>query len=226
MKPEKEIIDFLKQWNTNYSEDGDKGWFQRINLGYGIITKGLFRPDVDDMLIRLGLKDVDFRGKKYLDIGCAEGFYPMYARQNGADISEGIDINKNMIYKAKWIKDNIGIDAEYFNIDINKVNKLKIYDIITAFSVLRHLYQPYIIIQRISNSLIRNGIFILEEPIWELENKKKYDKIEVYNPNTISNYEKFPTEYCLIDLLKTFFQKVEIIGYGKTYERRVFKCQK
>lgn len=56
-------------------------WMHQINLGGGFVTPGQWGP-VQQM--RQALGDLDFSGKKVLDIGCWDGLYSFEAEQRGA----------------------------------------------------------------------------------------------------------------------------------------------
>jgi tRNA (mo5U34)-methyltransferase len=56
-------------------------WVHQIDLGGGFITPGHWGPVQP---IQRALADLDFRGKKVLDIGCWDGLYAFQVEQRGA----------------------------------------------------------------------------------------------------------------------------------------------
>jgi hypothetical protein len=56
-------------------------WIHQIDLGGGFVTPGQWPPNP---MIEKALADLDFRGKKVLDIGCWDGLYAFAAEQRGA----------------------------------------------------------------------------------------------------------------------------------------------
>jgi tRNA (mo5U34)-methyltransferase len=56
-------------------------WVHRIDLGNGIITPGQWPRNP---LISAAFSDIDFSGKKVLDIGCWDGLWAFEAERQGA----------------------------------------------------------------------------------------------------------------------------------------------
>ena len=59
-------------------------WFPTINLGDGVITKGV--DNSSEKLNTLGLPE-SMRGKGVLDVGAWDGFFCFEAERRGADVS-------------------------------------------------------------------------------------------------------------------------------------------
>lgn len=57
-------------------------WVHTIDLGNGIITRGEFGPPSPLML--QAFCDIEFTGKKVLDLGCWDGFWSFEAEKRGA----------------------------------------------------------------------------------------------------------------------------------------------
>ena len=57
-------------------------WVHRIDLGDGVVTPGLWGGG--NPAIERALADIDFTGKKVLDIGCWDGQYSFLAEKRGA----------------------------------------------------------------------------------------------------------------------------------------------
>ena len=58
-------------------------WMHTIDLGGGVVTSGAWTPE--DQAGTLGtLEQIDFRGKKVLDVGCLDGLWSFEAERRGA----------------------------------------------------------------------------------------------------------------------------------------------
>jgi len=49
------------------------------------------KQEEDDYIRHLGLEGIDFRGKSFMDVGCAEGYVCFYAEEQGAEYVIGCD---------------------------------------------------------------------------------------------------------------------------------------
>ena len=84
-------IDECERWIN--SQD----WYQTIELSNGLVTPGRF-----DTRTRMRFfTDIDFGGKRFLDIGCNSGQYCLMARKQGAAEVIGIDINNKRLEQAR-----------------------------------------------------------------------------------------------------------------------------
>jgi tRNA (mo5U34)-methyltransferase len=67
--------DLVKQINNYY-------WSHSIDLGGGVVTPG--RPEITKKLHLEAYNDIDFSGKKVLDIGCWDGLWSFEAEKRAA----------------------------------------------------------------------------------------------------------------------------------------------
>ena len=95
-----------------------------------------------------------------LEIGCSTGFFLEEAKSNGWNV-KGIELNPSAVSFAK----KKGIDV--INEDYVKIIFKKKFDIICAFDVLEHLFDPLKIIKKIKKDLKKNGLFFLYVPNWQ-----------------------------------------------------------
>ena len=65
-------------------------WVHRIDLGHGLVTPGLRNPN--HPVVMKALDDIDFRGKKVLDIGCWDGLWSFEAEKRGAAVVHATDL--------------------------------------------------------------------------------------------------------------------------------------
>jgi SAM-dependent methyltransferase len=125
-----------------------------------------------DSLAKLkALRLPPLKDKSFLDIGCNEGFFCIFAYASGANLVHGIDANGDFIELAKLREERIS----YFNISWDDWIPDQKYDIILLTSALHYAKDPKALIKKISNALSQNGILIVEMGIvdgsaskWEL----------------------------------------------------------
>lgn len=93
-------------------------WWHDIELPFGIRTIGRDGRDLE-----LNHNNVKWEklksflkidGKTVIDLGCNEGFYCCEARRGGASRVVGIDVNKDRIEKARFVRDVLDLtDVEF-----------------------------------------------------------------------------------------------------------------
>lgn len=97
----------------------------------------------EDMLLKTMMLLLDIRGKSCLDLACNDGFWSFRLARLGAKSVKGIDMNRDVLVKANFLKhvyDYPGfrfVKQDIFNFLSN--NKRDSYDIILLLSVLYHL---------------------------------------------------------------------------------------
>lgn len=91
------------------------------------------------------------RNTKVLDIGCNSGLLLDFAKSLGCDTA-GVEYSE----KSRKLLENKGHKA------FKSINDTKEkYDVITAFDLIEHIYQPNIFMEQCKNRLRDNGFFIL-----------------------------------------------------------------
>ena len=112
-----------------------------------------------------------------LDIGCGNGHFLYYARQQGYNI-KGAELEENAIEIAK----NMGLDVEPLLLTDEKLNSQH-FDIITMFGVLEHLFEPARDIAIIHSMLNKEGIFMGITPnAQSLTGMLLHEKARFYTP--------------------------------------------
>lgn len=82
-------------------------------------------------------KIVDWNGKSVIDLGCAEGMFSVLAMQKGAKRAIGIDVNPDMILKAKRLHEEYGLPHIIYQSKAESYYPLELHDII-IFSMILH----------------------------------------------------------------------------------------
>lgn len=99
--------------------------------------------------------------KNILELGCGEGVFGSYLRENlGAKVT-GIEIESKFAIKAKKNLDKVYIgDAE----SIIKKLPAKSFDVIVANDVLEHMVDPYLVLKEAKRILKKDGIIVSSIP--------------------------------------------------------------
>lgn len=124
---------------------------------------------LNDLLILFGLDGLK-KNKKLIDLGAGDFSFVKVCNEKGLN-AEGIDINNNINFETDKIP-----------------KKTKYFDIVTALSVIEHLYSPAIFLKEIIRILKPKGALILVLPNWNYTIKTFYNNpthVHPYNPDSI-----------------------------------------
>ncbi len=99
--------------------------------------------------------------KNILELGCGEGMFGSYLRENLGAKVVGIEIESKFATKAKKDLDKVYIgDAE----TIIKKLPAKSFDVIVANDVLEHMVDPYSVLKEAKRILKKNGVVVSSIP--------------------------------------------------------------
>ena len=172
-----EIIEKIKRYN----------WYHEIEIKDGIKTSAVDAYEVDGKYQTISssndhwsqkhvfriLKDIDFKNKRVLDIGCRDGLFSFYAEKQGAKEIIGIDndLSKGAVeFLIPYFKSKVKMyQKNLYEITEKDYGK---FDIIIFVGVLYHLRYPFYSFKKIKNILSNNGKLVLETGIY-LDNNKR-----------------------------------------------------
>ena len=98
---------------------------------------------------------------KLLDIGCGGGAF-VYTAQNRGWEAFGVDLSQAGIDRAR---DFWGLNEDIVSCrNIYSMDSKKIYNVITTFHVLEHLYKPLPFLSKIQDLLVDDGLFVVAVP--------------------------------------------------------------
>ena len=149
-----------KQDFVNKSE-----WFQRIDLGDGIVTPG--SQDCALTLRRVAFP-TDLAGKTVLDIGANNGFFSLEAKRRGATRVVALDIwdttytDTASIDNIYFCRDALGLEIEIVQCDFLDYES-EPFDVVLFMGVLYHLQNPLGGLQRVAR--LARELVVLETHI-------------------------------------------------------------
>jgi len=205
-------------------------WYHTINLGNGIITKGI--DNSPEKLKQLRLDD-DFSGKTVLDVGAWDGFYSFEAEKRGAKRVLALDsfVWKETPFKkfgfefARKVLNSKVEDIEMEIIDISP-ESIGVFDIIIFSGILYHMRHPLLILEKISK--VTKEKLILETHVDALNIKKP---AMIFYPGT--DLAKDPTNWwgpnplAVVSMLKDVgFSHVKEFENNTNPTRRIFHAYK
>lgn len=120
------------------------------------VTKGTTSSEANEIL-----KEINWKGKKVLDVGCGTGNFALKAAKKGANVL-GIDFAEEAINIAKKTR-------KHKNLQFKKLNAAEItekYDIIVSIGTLEHMDEPFSTLKILKKHLKPRGKIIVTTPNW------------------------------------------------------------
>jgi SAM-dependent methyltransferase len=146
-------------------------WYHKITLADGVVTPGkdfehLWSPLKDRM------RQVDFRGKHVLDVGCWDGLWSFEAEALGASRVLATDVSTQRSFGEPgpvtfdFARKHRGSRAEYREMSVYSLDSHREeFDIVIFFGVLYHLRYPQLGLARVRNALKDGGLVLLETAV-------------------------------------------------------------
>ena len=157
------------------------------------------------------LKQISWKSKKVLDVGCGTGFFAYSATKKGGQVL-GIDysIEAINIAKSQYSHPNL----EFKNIDVKKIKEK--FDVIVSNGTLEHMDDPLKMLKLFKKCLNPKGCIIITSPNWT--NPRGYMLLTLWYlfkaPITLADLHYFT----LIDF-QNFAKKLGMKLIWKTFDR-------
>jgi tRNA (mo5U34)-methyltransferase len=192
-------------------------WWHAIDLG-GIVTSG-----VRSSLIDRAFEQIDFKGKKVLDVGCWDGLWSFEAEKRGASEVYSVDY----VSLRSWSEQPtyqlahtlLGSKARYYpNLSVYDITRLGItgFDVVIYCGVYYHLVDPLRAFAALREVMAEGGIILVEGPV--LDHSEKVFA-NFYHGNWLASDPTncwLPSVSCLREWLDcTLFDPISEISFKK-----------
>ncbi len=157
------------------------------------------------------LKQVSWKGKKVLDVGCGTGLFAFNAAKKGA-IVLGVDFSIEAIQIAQ--SQHIHKNLKFESTNVNKIKEK--FNVIVSNGTLEHMDNPLKTLKLFKKYLTKNGCIIITSPNWS--NPRGYmlmPLLFLFNaPITLADLHYFtPVDF------KNFAKKLEMNLSWKTFDK-------
>jgi tRNA (mo5U34)-methyltransferase len=150
------------------SQVADLRWYHTIDLGNGVVTKG-----IDDTPVRLARLDLpaSFAGQTVLDIGAWDGFFSFEAERRGAARVVASDYyswhGQGWGSKAGFELARKTLTSKVEDVDIDVMDlspdRVGVFDVVFFLGVLYHLRHPLLALERVAS--VTRKLLIVETVI-------------------------------------------------------------
>jgi len=141
-------------------------WWHAIDLG-GFVTTGR-----RSRLIDRAFDQIDFKGKKVLDVGCWDGLWSFEAEKRGAREVYSVDY----VSLRSWSEQPtyqlahrlLGSRARYYpNLSVYDIKKLGImdFDVVIYCGIYYHLLEPLRAFAALREVMVEGGLILVEGPV-------------------------------------------------------------
>ena len=140
----------LKFFYDSVYKKGEEKHFTNLS------TTGTITEETNEIL-----KELNWKSKKILDVGCGTGYFSYKAAKKGADVL-GIDFSAEAIEIAHTKYQHSHL--KYQQMDVKKIKDK--YDVIVSIGTLEHMDNPLQILKLFKKHLNLKGKIIITSPNW------------------------------------------------------------
>jgi tRNA (mo5U34)-methyltransferase len=142
-------------------------WVHRIDLGHGVVTPGLWNPN--HPVILRALDDIDFRGKKVLDIGCWDGLWSFEAERRGAARVYATDLVSQRVFRGqptfrlahKVLRSRVRYRPNLSVYDVERLG-VRDFDVVIYAGVYYHVKDPLRSFSALRRVMKDGGLLLVE----------------------------------------------------------------
>lgn len=141
-------------------------WVHTIDLGGGLVTPGAWPPSP---LIRRAFDEIDFRGRKVLDVGCWDGLWSFEAEKRGAAAVYATD---RVSQRPNREEPTFSLAQQILNSQVRYYPELSVYhidrlgvadfDIVLFCGVYYHLKNPLLALARLRRVMKEGAVIVVE----------------------------------------------------------------
>jgi len=145
-------------------------WMHTIDLGDGVITPGRWPRNPN--IVR-AFDDIDFTGKKVLDVGTCNGIWSFEAEQRGATEVYSVAY---LTHNSYWCKPAYDLahgvleSSAVYNPDLNVYDVAKLgvadFDVVVFCGIYYHLKYPLLALMRMREVMKSGARIIIEGPVY------------------------------------------------------------
>jgi tRNA (mo5U34)-methyltransferase len=192
-------------------------WAQTIDLGDGVVTKGIFgngRPP--NPIILRAFDELDFKGKRVLEIGCWDGLWSFQAEQRGASLVHATDLVTQRPFAEQptfriahqFLRSKVLYNPTVSVYDVDCLDGVP-FDVVIFCGVYYHLKDPLRALSRLRNVIRTGGTIIVEgEAIYKLADTYARFYYRTRHNGDASNWW-VPTVACLREWVECSFFDVK-----------------
>ena len=186
-------------------------WMHTIDLGNGIVTPGKW--PVNPRIVA-AFDQIDFRGKKVLDVGTCNGLWSFEAERRGASEIHSIDYLTLVNY---WCTPGYKLAHEalkskaIYNPDLSvyEVDALgsRDFDVVIFCGVYYHLKSPLLALAKLRKVLKTGGVIVIEGPV--IVDERCYAQFLYRDAVPDRSNWWVPTRRCLSEWIEcSFFEEI------------------
>jgi tRNA (mo5U34)-methyltransferase len=151
-------------------------WAQTIDLGDGVVTPGAWGNH--SPVLWQAIRDLDFQGKKVLDIGCWDGLWSFEAEKRGAAEVYSTDLITQRSHQMPTFElahQLLNSKAKYFpQLSVYDIESLGIddFDVVLFAGVYYHLKDPLRALTCLRRVMKEGGVLLVEGAVIDLDEPK------------------------------------------------------
>lgn len=188
-------------------------WAHTIDLGAGVVTPGKWPVNPK---IMAAFDQIDFKGKRVLDVGTCNGLWSFEAEKRGAAEVHSIDYLTHAGYWCtpgyKLAHDVLNSKAVYNpDLSVYEVDGLgrQSFDVVVFCGVYYHLKSPLLALSKLRSVLKTGGLIVIEGPTI-LDSDRCYAKFLYRDAVPDRSNWWMPTRRCLTEWIEcSFFDVVQ-----------------
>jgi len=139
-------------------------WYYGVELLPGVVTEGLFPPEMP-MLPRLLLRRCSVDGMSCLDLGAMEGLVPVLLRRRGAREVLAVDATYHCLGKIAAVQHYHGADFAFRNVglmySLDEQLGGKSFDLVNCSGLLYHVLSPLSLLASLRPLVKRGGLVVV-----------------------------------------------------------------